>query len=217
METKFETVEDMVNFITTATHKADSKYMLNCRTSREYINEEEGKKWEEEDNKINVFFSCQDQGNEPAESYYAEKRNEHRKLRPQDKEVKYWSLDEILSGGYWRSRNSIALSNELGELLDGIWKTKKRYDWSSPERTGYVTIPGMLKRLGNTSISKQIKDAQTAAKLLAEKNRRNYERREVNKLAKQIHKIMQDNPKITFPASIAEMAREDFMQVYGEE
>lgn len=213
-DTTFNTIEEMVSYVTKTASKfsSDRKYMLRSRTDSEWVNEEEGEAWRDID-KMFPWFSFDDKGCEPAKSYYEGLQEKHNAIRPEMHNVTRWWLER--SGDHYsRFNGNIRVSNELALQLDGIWKKVTKY--GSLERTGWLTLEGMLKRLGKSDIGNQVKAAKKTAEEEAAKNKRNYNRREVNRLAKMIVDIMKKDESIIYPASIFEMAREDFMAMYGE-
>lgn len=208
---RIDTIEEMIHYATSNIFNADRKWMLEDSTQREFVDKEAGEKFMAELAAV-PFVSYKD---EPAHSHYELVRKEIESRRPEMKFVTYWTLVEQ-TPRYHKTR--INLSEELGVVLDKVWKTKPMYRGSSQfKRTGYISIPGMLQRLGETDIKNKVAQAKLNAKLQSEKNIRNYARKEVNRLAKEIKTIMDKHPDIIFPSQLAELSREDFMNVYGEQ
>ena len=185
------TVEDMVAFVTKNLYNADRKWMLQDHKDWQWDDPEAGKAWQAEDN-VNEFVSMFDENKKAEYASYLAKEKELDARKPKQHQETSWSLRE--SGEGWHNAY-INLSPELGEMLDKTWKTKPAYkgaDYTS--RTGYVTIPGMLKRLGMIGFDKQIKADKEAEEARRAKNGRNYERKEVMELANKIATVMEKYP-----------------------
>ena len=194
------TIEELVAYVLKNKYNAERKWVLIDQFNNEYIDPEAGKVWQAEWDAVPcVSYASLRHGTEEqrqARMEYDRIQEEMEERRPEMKSVIDWSLRE--GGSSW-NHQYIRLSPELGKMLDKIWKTKPTYRGSSNfERTGYVSIPGMLKRLDKTlgaNIVKKIDAARTADKLQKEKNSRNYSRRQVREHAEAIHALMVKCPE----------------------
>lgn len=163
------TLEEMVAFALRQ-REPSQKYMLQDRDAQVWENEAAGQVWQEASLALDreyaghTYSYARDVDPEKYEEYKI-KDAKLRELMPAKLTVKIYWLEAAGTGSMWHSRHRIELSTELGEMLDGIWKTKERYPsgmgWVT--RTGWLTIQGMLKRLGRTDIGKQVQAAQKAA------------------------------------------------------
>jgi hypothetical protein len=115
------------------------------------------------------------------------------------------------SSGSWRGVK-IELSIELGEMLDKIWTHGPR--WRNSDyitRKGQLTLPGMLKRLGNSDIDKKIKEAQNKEEKEIEKRNRNYARKNIREHAQKLsellakHSELLNDDKIVTPADLSSL------------
>ena len=186
------TIDELVAFVTSNLYNADRKWMLDDHSKMEWDDPEAGRAWDAE-NSANPYLSSFGHKKEEHEAYEA-KNVELQERKPKQHQVVYWSLRE--SGDGWH-HTYIQLSTEMGEMLDKVWKRKPSYRCSiRMVRTGYVTIPGLLKRLGMVGFDKQIANAKAVAEAKKEKNNRNYYRNEVIELANKIHFVMEKHPEL---------------------
>lgn len=117
-----------------------------------------------------------------------------------------WYLKQQLHGRSWYSVD-LNLSEELGKKLDEVWTKRPAYRRASwNKRTGYLSLPGMLKRLGY-DIKNDLLIAKVMEKAELDRNLRNQHRREVRKLALQLLEMTRKYDDIIWPAQLEEMAR----------
>lgn len=102
---------------------------------------------------------------------------------------KYW-LEESKSGYYRNDR--IELTQELFELLDGVW-TKKERDWWKGhfDRVGRMSLKGLLKRLDQEISQEDIKKAQQEAERLMEVSKRNIARKYIRNQADKMLELVE--------------------------
>lgn len=143
-------------------HRCDATYKLSLDVSDAWDDAEAGARWREWDNHVWSAF-CQMYGN----LYdYAENHPIRVALRGT------CASSQILKPGQHRVTRyfleskyatRLELSDELGKLVDGVWKTKKSKYGGRDERVGRVTLAGILRRLGRTDVGKVVKQAQVDA------------------------------------------------------
>lgn len=91
----------------------------------------------------------------------------------------------------WYSSDVLYLSEELGAACDRVWKHGPVYKGSSTlEPKGYMTMAGLLKRLGRGDVGEQIKTAQAVEAERQAKQHRNYARAEIVKHLNEIEKLL---------------------------
>jgi len=174
-------LEHLVSWITTNHYWAMTKWKLESYSSKEWDNEEEGAAWQAKLEALEVEYPRFSDRNDK----YYEKRTALYDSIPDQHLVYVWTLTEAGSG--WHAQY-IELPAELGAQIDAIW-TKREGRWSSqPERVGLLSIPGMLKRLGNTEVGERIKAQKETERLASEMRSRNYARKELRRLAMEIEK-----------------------------
>lgn len=200
----FNTIEDMVRFVVENSPRISAdRWQLDVTTNWEYIDKEAGEKWDEENSKIPYVYH-----RDPGRKAYEKIQKQLEKRRPEQHHVTHYTLRTSYSHfRVW----SIELSNELGKLIDSTWKKGTRGRYSSfVQRVGSVTMAGILKRLGNTDVDKQIKKAQAAIEAETQKNSRNISRRTVKHHAEEIIKLMDKHPEIwggKVPTAITQLSK----------
>jgi hypothetical protein len=183
---RFETVEDMVKFVTERPHRGTTKYNLRDDMSMKWIDEQAGEQWHKAryDDLEWVGYG------QPGYEEYKAAADKLDANMPKQKKVITWRLVE--SSSSYRA-DSIELSTELAEMLNKVWKKGPINRWSSyEERKGAVSIPGLLKRLGNTDVGKQIKAAKAAEQVIINKRNRNYTRKQIREAADTLCKKLLD-------------------------
>lgn len=191
---KINTAEELVAWVTANHWRADMRWQMVDRSVEAYDNQEEGKAWTE-------LYRSEERrlGWETPE--WEETRGELLKMEPASHRYTEYVLREC--GDTYHS-DQIKLGEELGKAIDDAW-TKRTVSWDShKQRTGALTVPGMLKRLGNREIGEQIAAAKLVEKAKAEKNRRNYARRELKRLAAEAEKLV-DSLSMTTAATLDDL------------
>lgn len=202
---EFKTIEDVVSYILGNPYRATQRWSLEDRITKVWVDRVAGKAWEAEDN-ANEYVSQSD----PKRAKYERLDKEIHLRMPEQKNVTEWTLRGAHNSLHYYC---ISLSSELGETFCGVWKTALAWPGSTyTKRVGLMTLPGLLKRLDNTEISKQVADARKSAEEKQKMNQRNYARCEVAKLAKEISVLMARNSEIIWPVQIEELAKIDEMQ-----
>jgi len=193
---KFNTVEDLVTYIAENHYRATTRFTLGTHNKWEWVDEEVGKAWQAEVDQ-NPYRGWD---NTPEYAEYERRNNELIARRPKMKSVTHYHL-QVAGDNYRREYNPV--SQELGAQLAAVWTVRKS---AYRESFTSTTIPGILKRLGHTEIGAQVKAAQKAADEAAAKNSRNYARERARKLAAELLEVMRNNPSITFPTQLTEIA-----------
>lgn len=177
-----KTVEELVAFVANRRHYAETRWTMWDRTEWVYDDEAAGIAWG-----AGIWAEANDAYGTPE---YEALIKEAEAQRPSKHRVTTYGLQEANrnhSRGFVHS-DYISLSMELGDLVDGVWTKKQARYGNYQERTGCLTIPGILKRLGNTTVKQQIADAEAAQQANDARNRRNYARRELKRLATEARK-----------------------------
>lgn len=112
-----------------------------------------------------------------APDYQKARDSHYDTMPPKHRETSYW----LQEAGYGSGR--INLSPELGTTIEGVWTMRTPSYSDTPQPHGVMTLPGILKRLGNTDIAAQIKDAKAKEQARTKCILRNNARREVRKAA----------------------------------
>jgi len=191
----FNSIQDMIEYVTENTYRAKTRWTLWERESREWVDEVAGAAWDAENDALG-YVSYSD----PGRAEFETKRDELRLRCPEQKRVACYGL--MQAGDRYRPTH-IKLSSELGSQLKAIWTVRKSR-WS--ETFVPITIPGLLKRLGKTDIGAQVKAAEKKAKETSERNSRNYVRRQARELAQKLLDLQAKHPEMVFPAQLTEIA-----------
>jgi len=173
------TIEDLV---AVAMRSGDTRYKLNDYTEHEYDDPVEGKAWE--GNQESVIGEYVGYGREGRKEY-AEREQAYMETMPKKHPVITWVLRSDYDTRY-------SLGAELGAQVDSVWTKKDKRYGTGQERTGLLTLAGILKRLGRTDVATKIKDAETLRKEQDAKNRRNNIRRNVYKYLNDLEKYVKD-------------------------
>jgi hypothetical protein len=181
-------VQDIVELVVRSPYRATQRWQVSSTSSWEYVDPEAGKAWDAEwqafessyRETYGIWYNTWD-SNVPQEAHDKAKKISDR--RPKQVNVDDWALRE--AGQSYRS-GYIYLSRELGPMIDAIWTKREAYRGASwKKNVGTMTLMGILKRLGaDAGVAEQIKAKQDAEKARAEKNTRNYHRREIKKAIK---------------------------------
>jgi len=173
------TIEDLV---AVALKSGDTRYKLNDNTVWEYDDIATGKAWEDGED---AYVGKHSSYGTPEYKAYRERVYEYEKLKPATHAVKTYVLRSDYDTRY-------SLGAELGAQVDGVWTKKVGRYSKTPERTGLLTLAGILKRMGRTDVATKIKDAETLRKEQDAKNRRNNIRRNVYKYLNDLEKYVKD-------------------------
>ena len=174
-------LDGLVAWIAANRHYAGTKWKLEDRASWEWDDEGEGAAWQAKMDQLELEYPNFSSRNQ---TYY-DKRTALHDAMPTRHQVIQFTLVEA-GAGYHSKRLSLPFI--LGAKIDDCW-TKKASRWGSgEERVATLTIPGILKRLGNTEVGDILKAAQAREKAQSEKNQRNYARRELRRLAAEMGK-----------------------------
>ncbi len=102
----------------------------------------------------------------------------------------------------------IMIPDDLAKEIEGIWTKKlKKYirevsdlklTMREFEMVGRLTIPGILKRLGYSGLKEQIAQKKASDEVIAERNRRNSSRIQIQRLAEKILSEMDRVPVPTY-------------------
>ena len=164
-----KTVEELANFAVAKLHYSVTKFELRDSSERVWDDPEAGKAWLAEEyhefQMTRVVFETDEERTVWKEELQIR--------RPEEHTVETWWLSEK-SKYYGYSDLIIHLSTELGHLLNGIWKQVPYYRGATYTHRDLhgLTIVGMLKRLGETGVGAQIKQAIAAAEAKALINRK---------------------------------------------
>jgi hypothetical protein len=168
------TIDEMV---AAALIYTDKRFKLRDSTDYVYDDPEAGEEWQNA--RVSVIGTCPGYGKEGYEEW-SKRDDAYDETKPSMYLVKSYELSESYDTWY-------ALSPELGEKLDSVWtKKQSRYYRDTLERTGTLTLAGMLKRLGRTDVGQKIKDA---------KYRRNNLRQQLAKKMDELEKWVNDYGK----------------------
>lgn len=102
--------------------------------------------------------------------------------------------------------NRATLTGELGRAIKDVWSVRQRRYGGQFERVGNLSIPGMLRRLGMTGLSKKIAASEKAGRDASDKRRRNSVRRQARELAGRLIELIQQHPEILSLASLTALA-----------
>lgn len=194
-ETKINTIEELVKYITTHIHD-DTRYELTSYCRDVYDNPADGEKWQEEKDQLeNKLRSAL----QPGEYFYSTTENNPEWIaindrRPPEHTVETWYLEQAWSG-YSTHHTNIEISVELGQMIDKIWTRKTGRYSNTPIRTGRLTIPGILKRLGQTDFKVQIDAEKKRQAEISQKNSRNYARRNIKDTSTKLTKTLDEYSK----------------------
>lgn len=182
---KFETLEELVTYAENLRYAA-TKYKLIHNEQKRWVDEAAGDAWWEERNNIKYPGF---EASAKEQKAYEKARAENNEKRPEEKIIHtYYLADNSMWG-----RECFYLSRELFEMLDGIWTYGPRWRGSDvKERKGALTLPGMLKRLGKTDVSKKIKETQQREKAAAEKRSRNYDRKQIREASQKLYDLLKN-------------------------
>jgi hypothetical protein len=121
---------------------------------------------------------------------YEAKVNEIIARRPAEHTEHRWSLTS--------KYGSLALTVELGELIDSVWTKRQTSRYSSTKsRVGQMTLNGILKRLGQSDIAERVATAQAQAKAREAAYIRNNRRDYIRKQAAELHAYILGNLEVT--------------------
>lgn len=192
--TKFEKVQDLVNWLTESPYRTNEKYSLSSWSHKVWDDEEAGKAWNKEYYALPMVwrhnfehytedghhYTFDETGYREAEKAYDTAQDEIISRCPSEHIETTWTLEKARG-------SSIALAEEMGQLLDSTW-TKRTSRYSSlKERVGMLTVGGMLKRLkADKGLNEAINAAKAAADHQQEVNRINSARSQIRRYAKEI-------------------------------
>lgn len=190
-----QTIDELVSY--TINHKNDdSRWSLGTSEYDKWENEEDGSKWSSEYYGLDRKWSSDEGYNE-----YVAQREEIESRKPAQNHIIEYYLTASSSSSY-RNRY-IYISASLFSLIAKTWKLGPTWRGStSLERKGKVTLQGILKRLGQTDVSKQIEQAKENERLESEKRNRNYARKNVKEWAEKILGEIKNHPEIVWPIDI---------------
>ncbi len=178
------TLEELVSWITANHYWADRKWKLQSYFRQEWDDAEEGAAWDAKLAELEKEFP---RFSDRTPEYY-DRRTALHDVAPDKHGVYDWTLVEAGEG--WHAKY-IELSRELGAMIEAVWTKRPARYGSGEDLVGNLTIPGMLKRLGNTEVGQRIKAQKELEQRRAEKNSRNYARRELRKLAMEMEKHLE--------------------------
>lgn len=210
MDTKqqieFETIEDVVKY-TESNPLAITlrRWKLSKNTHHPYIDKKAGQKWHDEYYGI-PYVSI----NEPGYKDYVLRKEHLEKQEPKRTTVTdYYLID---NSGY-RSIY-LYLSKELYDLFDSVWTKSPRWRGSNEmENKSSLTLPGLLKRLGNTSVADKIKQAEQAQKALLEKRARNYERKQIREQSQKLFELLKSTNIVQWDSGTSQKDLDFFVRL----
>jgi hypothetical protein len=206
--TKFNTLDDMVSYVLSNTSRSETRWNLRDNRDLVPVDKEAWDLWYKGKPAWKSEYSDKPKMSEIEWAQYEEAVELHSSLEPEKVYQNNWWLQES-NGDSWHTDLRIELSEELGNLLDSVWKKGTRGRYSTyVERQGAVTIPGLLKRLGKTEIKSQLDESKKRAEELRAKNNRNAVRSRVERLAKELAKELEEDQKrygLEFSDSLKEL------------
>jgi hypothetical protein len=175
------TLEELVAFIASHRHYAETRWTMWDRIEMVYDSKEAYEAWTPMWDAANDAYGTPD---------YDRLIKEAEAQRPPRHRETTYGLQEANRNHStsWTRSDYISLSMELGDMINDVWTKKTGRYGNYQERTGCLTIPGMLKRLGNTTVKQQIQEAEARQQANDARNRRNYARRELKRLATEARK-----------------------------
>lgn len=153
-----------------ATRLQGEKFVLRSNTTWEYDDPEAGAAWDKLDDEITHWYYSL-----PWEEQRSHDQERNEKLaaigkRPSThQEISYY-LDK--QGRY--SGMTIWISEEMGKQIDAVWTKRPAYrNANYTKNVGGLSLEGILKRLGKTDITEQVKAAiaEATAKKVAQEKR----------------------------------------------
>lgn len=188
---KINSLEDLAKFATKNLAASEARYKLREINSQEFVDPIAGEAWQKERLQIKVAerpadMSWSDWEKDADHKRYSDEYEAWRSRRPEEKMITSFELERTGDRFYSR-RGAIEISNELGIQIKKIWTMREDYRGSKHmSMTGSLSIIGILKRLGQTDIGKDVKAAQKKVKEENEKNSRNYDRRRLIEAAQKV-------------------------------
>lgn len=222
-EITFNSVEDMVAYVTrNPGYNADRRWTLESSLNMEFVNLDAGVAWMQEkselEDQIREAHGDVWPYDKEMKPEWKAKLEDLKARKPEMHPVGWYSLHES-DGNRWNN-TYIRLDFHLGEAIDAIWtKGTRGYYSSAKQRLGRMTIPGILKRLGETEVGGKIAAAKAEEKRRSEINGRNYHRREIQKAAKTLKEAVEKAEGIVLPVTAKNLlaALQKLMDIKEEE
>lgn len=175
-EKKIHNLDDLV-FLALRPYGQEHRYELNINSHREWNDQQIGEEWQNKERKL-AKTSSSPYWDDPV-------YREHKNLKPSEHLITTYYLYRNTSS--WHGE-SIYLTEELGKQLDSVWTKKEKYGRQA--RVGVLTLTGILKRLGQTDISKQIKEVKQKQEEKDKRDTRNQYRKSISSKLEELNKAV---------------------------
>lgn len=165
---KFETLEDVISYVTRTQPDKYDRWQLVVETTTEWADPVAGKAWNDDLYQLDREYYKEDMYNSHTDTIvdYGQKRTALMEAKPEQVQTSHWYLEKH-SSDRWRGNRKIDLSESLGEMFAQVWSMKARYtNWpgsNPPMDYTRMTLAGILKKLGQSDISNKVKEAQEEA------------------------------------------------------